>query len=383
MKIAIIGAGPAGLHFASLMKRADPAHDITVYERGPRHVTWGFGVVFSENALDFLRTDDEALYDHLRPHMESWDDLTITHNGERVVIRGNGYAAIGRLEMLALLCAYVERLGVNIRFETEITTLGQVADADLVVAANGASSWVRDENRERFRTAVDLRSNKFMWCGSTKAFDTLSLTFHETVYGVFCAHHYRYAPGMSTFLIEVTEQTWRKAGFDVMSSEDAMRLSERIFAAELNGHPIVSNRSCWRNFPVIWNEQWSFDNVVLLGDALRPAHFSIGSGTRMAMLDAVALARAFGDTGADVPAALARFRVLRMPVMKKLWDAANRSMRWYEEMDARVPTMNATEFAYDYMTRTGRVSHERVRELDPRLAGAYEALHPEVLGGPA
>lgn len=383
MKIAIIGAGPAGLHFASLMKRADPTHEITVHERSPRHVTWGFGVVFSDHALDFLRADDEALYDYLRPHMESWDDLTITHNGERVVIPGNGYAAIGRLEMLTLLYAHVEQLGVDLRFESEVTSLQQLQDADLVVAANGASSWVRDENRERFGTTVDLRPNKFMWCGSSKAFDTLSLTFHETEHGVFCAHHYRYTPDMSTFLVEVTEQTWQRAGLDHMSNEEAMRLCERVFAAELDGHPIVSNNSYWRNFPVIWNEQWSFGHVVLLGDALRPAHFSIGSGTRMAMLDAVALAGAFREAGADVPAALARFRELRMPAMKKIWDAANRSMRWYEEMDELVPAMNATEFAYDYMTRTGRISHARVRELDPRLAAAYEAMHPEVLDAPA
>lgn len=379
MKIAILGAGPGGLHFASLMKRADPRHEITVYERHPRHVTWGFGVVFSDHALDFLRLDDEALYRYLHPHMESWADLTITHNGERVVIPGNGYAAIGRLEMLSLLYAHVEELGVALHFEAEVTSLEALAGADLIVAANGASSWVRDENRERFQTRVDLRPNKFMWCGSSKAFDTLSLTFHETQWGVFCAHHYRYTPSMSTFLLEVTEATWRQAGFDRMSNEEAMRVGERVFARELDGHPILSNNSYWRNFPLIWNEEWSFDNVVLLGDALRPAHFSIGSGTRMAMLDAVALARAFEETDDDVPAALARFRALRLPGMKKIWDAANRSMRWYEEMDERVPSLNATEFAYDYMTRTGRLSHERLRMLDPRLASAYEAMHPEVL----
>lgn len=379
MKIAIIGAGPAGLHFASLMKRSDPRNDITVYERSPRDVTWGFGVVFSDHALDFLRLDDEELYRYLRPHMESWGDLTITHNDTRIAIPGNGYASIGRLEMLSLLYAHVERLGVPIHFETEIKSLKEVAEADLVVAANGASSWVRDQNRDKFRTKATLQPNKFMWCGSSKAFATLSLTFHETEYGVFCAHHYRYTPNMSTFLIEVTNDTWKKAGFDRMSVEDAMRLSERVFTPELDGHPIISNNSYWRNFPVIWNEQWSMGNVVLLGDALRPAHFSIGSGTRMAMLDAVALCGAFKETGEDVPAALARFRELRLPGMKKIWDAANRSMRWYEEMDELVPARNAVEFAYDYMTRTGRISHDKVRELSPRLAAAYEQLHPEVL----
>ncbi len=383
MKIDIIGAGPAGLHFASLMKRLDPRHEITIHERGPRSATWGFGVVFSDSALDFLRLDDEELYRYLRPHMESWTDLTINHNGTSVAIAGNGYAAIGRLEMLALLYRHVESLGVTIRFGSEITALDQLRGADLILAANGATSWVREEHRDRFGTTTDIRPNKFMWCGTTKAFDTLSLSFHETDAGVFCAHHYRYTPGMSTFLIEVTDRTWKQAGFDRMSNEEAMRCSERIFARELDGHPILSNNSYWRNFPVIWNERWHFDNVVLMGDALRPAHFSIGSGTRMAMLDAVALCNAFKETGDDVPAALERFHALRMPTMRKIWDAANRSMRWYEEMDELVPANNAIEFAYDYMTRTGRISHAKVRELDPGLASAYEQLHPEVLGAPA
>ncbi len=379
MKIDIIGAGPAGLHFASLMKRLDPRHDITIHERGPRNATWGFGVVFSDNALDFLRIDDQELYHYLRPHMESWADLTINHNGTGVTIAGNGYAAIGRLEMLSLLYQHVESLGVTIRFDTEITALSQLAGADLILAANGAASWVREENRDKFGTTTDLRPNKFMWCGSTKPFDTLSLSFYSSGVGVFCAHHYRYTPAMSTFLIEVTDATWQRAGLDRMSSDEAMRYCEKVFAQELDGHPILSNNSYWRNFPVIWNERWHFDNVVLMGDALRPAHFSIGSGTRMAMLDAVALCNAFKETGDDVSAALDRFHELRMPTMKKLWDAANRSMRWYEEMDELVPSKNAVEFAYDYMTRTGRISHEKVRQLDPSLAAAYEKLHPQVL----
>ncbi|CAM5791490.1 MAG: FAD-dependent monooxygenase [Burkholderiales bacterium] len=382
MKIDIIGAGPAGLHFASLMKRLNPRHEITIHERGPRSATWGFGVVFSDQALDFLRTDDNELFEYLRPHMESWSDLTINHNGTSVPIAGNGYAAIGRLQMLSLLYQHVERLGVTIRFDTEITSLAQLKGADLILAANGASSWVREENRDKFATTTDIRPNKFMWCGSTMPFDTLSLSFHETGTGVFCAHHYRYTPAMSTFLIEVTDETWKRTGFDRMSNDEAMRHCEKVFARELGGHPILSNNSYWRNFPVIWNGRWHFDNVVLMGDALRPAHFSIGSGTRMAMLDAVALCNAFRETDDDVPAALARFRELRMPVMKKIWDAANRSMRWYEEMDKLVPTQNAIEFAYDYMTRTGRISHAKVREIDPRLAAAYESQHPEVLDAP-
>ena len=378
MKIRILGAGPAGLAFAALMKRLDPAHDIAICERSPRDATWGFGVVFSDRALEFLRADDEALYRTLTPHLETWPDLTIAHNDTAVPVAGNGFAAIGRLELLTLLYRYVEDLGVPIAFGTEVTTLAGLGEADLVVGANGAFSWLRTENEARFGTTVDWRPNKFIWYGSTKPFASLTLTFRETAAGVFCAHHYRYRPDRSTFLVEVTAATWERAGFAAMSAEDTIRHCARVFAPELDGHPILSNHSQWRNFPAIANARWSFGNVVLLGDALRTAHFSIGSGTRLAMEDAIALAKAIRDTGTrDVPAALALFQERRMPPMKKIWDAANASLRWYEDMDRLVPALAPVEFAYSYMTRTGRVDHAEVRRRDPRLAAAYEALHPD------
>lgn len=376
MKIRILGGGPAGLYFAALMKKHDPSHDIVVYERGPRDATWGFGVVFSDRALEFLRADDEALYQLLTPHMETWPDLTIVHNDRRIPITGNGFAAIGRLEMLKLLYAHVEALGVHLAFQTEITSLSQpeLAGADLVVAANGAFSWVRAENEQRFGTTIDWRPNRFIWYGTSKRFDSLSLTFRETPSGVFCAHHYRYSPQMSTFLVEVSDATWHRAGFESMSPEDTIRHCEAVFAKDLDGHPIQSNNSYWRNFPAIWNERWSFDNVVLMGDALRTAHFSIGSGTRLAMEDAVALYKAFLEQP-TVAAALARYQAIRQPPMKKIWDAANVSLRWYEDMDRHM-ALDPVAFAYSYMTRTGRVDHAEVRRRDPALAEAYERLQP-------
>jgi 2-polyprenyl-6-methoxyphenol hydroxylase-like FAD-dependent oxidoreductase len=377
MKIKILGAGPAGLYFAALMKQHDLSHEIILYERGPRTATWGFGVVFSDRALEFLRADDEALYQYLTPHLENWPDITIVHNDTRIPIAGNGFASIGRLELLTLLYAHVESLGVQIHFDTEITSLAALGDADLVVGANGAFSWLRNENEDKFGTHTDWRPNKFLWYGTSKAFNSLTLTFRETDVGVFCAHHYRYRPDMSTFLVEVEDGTWQRAGFATMSPEDTQRYCERVFAKDLEGHPILSNHSHWRNFPAIWNERWSFDNVVLLGDALRTAHFSIGSGTRLAMEDAVALFKAFKACGSDVGAALARFQADRLPPMKKIWDAANVSLRWYEGMDHLVKTLSPTAFAYSYMTRTGRVSHAEVKRRDPQLAAAYEALHPE------
>jgi 2-polyprenyl-6-methoxyphenol hydroxylase-like FAD-dependent oxidoreductase len=380
MKIRIVGAGPAGLYFAALMKRLDPANDIVLFERNPRTATWGFGVVFSDRALEFLRSDDEALHRYLSPHLENWPDIAIVHNDTRVPIAGNGFASIGRLQLLTLLYSYVEDLGVRIVFDGEITRLDQLGEADLIVGANGASSWIRSANEAQFGTTVDWRSNKFIWYGTSKAFNCLTLTFRETPAGVFCAHHYRYRPDMSTFLVEVSDATWKRAGFDTLEAADTIRHCEGVFAKDLEGHPVISNNSGWRNFPVVWNERWSFDNVVLLGDALRTAHFSIGSGTRLAMEDSVALFKAFAACGTDIPAALERFQQTRLPPMKKIWDAANVSLRWYEGMDERVATLGPIEFAYSYMTRTGRIDPAEVRRRDPQLAQAYEKLHPQDRG---
>ncbi|MBE0627488.1 MAG: FAD-dependent monooxygenase [Burkholderiales bacterium] len=376
MKIRIIGGGPAGLCLAALMKRDDPAHDIVIHDRGPRGATWGFGVVFSDRALEFLRADDEAMYQLLAPHMETWPDLTIVHKDTRIPIAGNGFAAIGRLQLLSLLCAYAEDLGVRVEFDSTIESLSdeKLGGADLIVGANGAASFLRDQHESRFGTSRDWRSNKFIWYGSSRVFDSLSLTFRETEHGVFCAHHYRYSPSRSTFLVEVEEATWKRAGFERMSPEGAIAHCERVFAQDLDGHPILSNNSQWRSFPAIWNERWSFDNVVLVGDALRTAHFSIGSGTRLAMEDAIALAKALREKG-GVPEALARFQELRLPPMKKIWDAANVSARWYERMGENMK-LDPVGFAYSYMTRTGRVDHAEVRRRDPGLAEAYERLHP-------
>ncbi len=377
MKIRIIGGGPAGLCFAALMQRDDPSHDIVIHERGPRNATWGFGVVFSDRALDFLRADDEAMYRLLTPHMETWPNLTIVHNDTRIPIAGNGFAAIGRLKLLSLLYARVEELGVRIEFGSAIESLAdqRLGGADLIVAANGAASFVRQENEQRLGTTYDWRPNKFIWYGTSRVFDSLSLTFRDTEHGVFCAHHYRYSPSMSTFLVEVEEDTWKRADFDHMNPEDTIRHCERVFAKDLGGHPILSNNSCWRNYPVVWNERWSFDNVVLVGDALRTVHFSIGSGTRLAMEDAIALWKALREKR-SVPDALARFQELRLVPMEKIWDAANVSLRWYEHMGEHMK-LDPVEFAYSYMTRTGRVDHAEVRRRDPALAAAYERLHPE------
>ncbi len=381
MKIRIVGAGPAGLYFAALAKAHDPSHDIVIYERNRRDATWGFGVVFSDRALEFLRADDEAMYQYLIPHMQSWSDLAVVHRGERVAIAGNGFASIGRLELLQLLYHHAESLGVTIQFETDIRSLDVLPEADLVLATDGAFSLLRQQHEAQLGTRTEWHTNQFIWYGTSRVFDTLTLTFRETPLGVFCAHHYRYSADMSTFLVEVDAATWQRAGFATMSPQDTIALCEQVFAEDLQGHPIISNHSHWRRFPAISNEHWSHDNLVLLGDALRTVHFSIGSGTRMAMEDAIALAKALRSTR-DIAQALHLFEQSRAPAMHKIMEAARVSLHWYEQMAEHMP-LNPTDFAYAYMRRTGRVSHAAIKRMDPRLAAAWEAQHPDTPAPPA
>jgi 2-polyprenyl-6-methoxyphenol hydroxylase-like FAD-dependent oxidoreductase len=379
MHVEILGGGPAGLTLAILLKRADAAHRVRVVERGPRDATWGFGVVFSDRALEFLRADAPDLHEALAPQMQSWHDLTIVHSGVHIPISGNGFASIGRLRLLNLLHRQAEAAGVELEFGRSVADVADLGPADLLVAADGAFSASRDARAGTFGTRVDWRHNRFVWYGTSRPFDTLTLTFRTHATGVFCAHHYRYAPDMSTFLVEVDEATYRRAGLETMSEADSLRLCEEVFAPDLDGHALQSNRSTWRRFPAVWNERWSAGNVVLIGDALRTAHFSIGSGTRLAMEDAIALARAL-QAEPRIDGALQRFQAERLPPMKKIWDAANVSLQWYEGMGAMMD-LDPHEFAYRYMTRSGRVDHAEVRRRDPALAAAYERLHPEVLRG--
>ena len=377
LRIAVVGGGPAGLYFAELMKRRHPAHEVRVYERNARDATFGFGVVFSDRALEFLRADDAELYAALLPHVESWGDLTVVHRDTPLPIDGNGFAAIGRLALLNLLQARAERRGVQLLFAHEAPPLVALeADADLVVAADGAHSLLRQAHAAALGATVAERPNRFCWYGTTKAFDTLTLTFRSAPEGVFCAHHYRYAPHMSTFLVEVDAATWERSGLARMAARgaeaEAIALCERIFAPELEGLPLVSNRSLWRTFPVVRCERWSAGRLVPIGDALRTAHFSVGSGTRLAMEDALALARALDEADGDLPAAFARFEALRRPPMEKLWAAAHASMEWYERM-ADWMALAPYAFAHAYMTRTGRVSEAQLQRIAPRFMARYRA----------
>ena len=295
MRVQVLGGGPAGLTLAILLKRHDPTHQVRVVERGPRGATWGFGVVFSDRALDFLRADAPELHALLAPRMESWRDLTIVHSDVRIPIGGNGFASIGRLELLGVLQQEAERAGVVLEFERPLADVGDLGDADLRVAADGAFSASRDARAAgvRHRGRLAPQPLRLVWHDLAVRDADADVSPHAL--GVFCAHHYRYASDRSTFLVEVDEATYQRAGFETMPEAESLRLCEQVFAPDLHGHPLLSNRSTWRRFPVIWNQRFHDGRSVLIGDALRTVHFSIGSGTRLAMEDAIALARALRE----------------------------------------------------------------------------------------
>lgn len=370
MRITILGAGPAGLYLAYLIKRRRPDTTVTVIEQNPADATFGFGVVFSDRALEFLREDDEATYSAITPHMESWNDITIAHRGERVTIDGVGFSAIGRLKLLQLLQARARSVGVEPVYRRTVKSLDELGDADLVVGTDGVNSLVRRGNEERFGASVRFLSNRFAWFGTGRRFETLTQTFVETDAGSFNAHHYRYAPNLSTFIVEVDGATFARTGFGQMDEEQTRSFCERVFAQALDGNQLISNKSTWRQFPIVHNEHWSVGNCVLVGDALHTAHFSIGSGTRLAMEDAIALDKALTHSD-DIGAALAAYEATRRPILEKLVSGANGSATWYEHF-AEHMRLAPVDFAMSYITRSGRIDIDRLRRLSPRFVDQFE-----------
>jgi len=373
MRIAILGAGPAGLYLATLIKRRDPRADVTVIEQNAPDATFGFGVVFSDRALEFLREDDEATYAAIVPHMESWRDMTLVMRGERVVIDGVGFAAVGRLKLLQLLQARAAGVGVAPVYERAVKSLDELAGFDLVVGADGVNSLVRRSHAAAFGAEVRLLTNRFAWFGTAQRFDTLTQTFVDSEFGPFNAHHYRYAADRSTFIVEVGADAFARAGFARLTEVETRAVCERAFADALGGHPLISNNSIWRQFPVVHNARWSHGNCVLVGDALHTAHFSIGSGTRLAMEDAIALDKALAAHRA-VPDALAAYEAARRPILEKLVAGANDSADWYEHFGEHMKLV-PLDFAMSYITRSGRVDLERLRKFSPRFVARYEREH--------
>ena len=371
MQIAILGAGPAGLYLAYLIKRRRPETDITVIEQNPADATFGFGVVFSDRALEFLREDDQETYAAIVPQMESWSDIAVVHRGERVVIDGVGFAAIGRLKLLELLQARARTVGVEPVYRRMVKNLDELKGADLIVGADGVNSLVRRSYEKDFGASVHLLTNRFVWFGTTKRFETLTQTFVETEFGSLTAHHYRYAPDLSTFIVEADQATYVRAGFARMDESETRALCERVFAQTLDGHALISNNSIWRQFPIVHNERWSVHRTVLIGDALHTAHFSIGSGTRLAMEDAIALDRALAVHPDDIGAALAAYEAARRPILEKLVAGANGSAAWYEQFPGHMKLV-PLDFAMSYATRSGRVDLDRLRALSPVFVNRFE-----------
>jgi 2-polyprenyl-6-methoxyphenol hydroxylase-like FAD-dependent oxidoreductase len=371
LRIAVIGGGPGGLYFSYLWKRRHPEAQIDLFEQNAAGATWGFGVVFSEQALEFLRADDPETVDAITPRMESWKNITLHLRGASVEIDGVGFSSIGRLDLLRILQQRVRAVGVTPRYDTLIQSVEQLTGYDLIVAADGLNSLVRRTFESDFGTSVSYSANKFAWYGTTKRFETLSQTFVETELGAFNAHHYRYSPDMSTFLVECDRATWQRYSFADKTIEESKAICEQVFASTLDGHPLVSNKSLWRNFPWIWNEHWSLGNMVLIGDALHSAHFSIGSGTRLAIEDAIALTKAL-EAEDRISASLVRYQTERKPIVKKLVTAARTSADWYEKFSDHMK-LGLMDFAYSYITRSGRIDDARLRAMSPLFMARYEA----------
>ncbi len=371
MRIVILGAGPAGLYLAYLIKRRRRDADVTVIERNPADATFGFGVVFSDRALEFLREDDEPTFSAIAPHMESWSDIAIVHRGERVTIDGVGFAAIGRLKLLNLLQERAHSVGVQPNYRRAVKSLDELAGADLIVGADGVNSLVRRSHEKEFGASMSLLTNRFAWFGATKRFETLTQTFIETELGAFNAHHYRYAPDLSTFIVEIDQATFSRAGFEQMDEARSCSVCESVFAPVLDGHQLISNNSIWRQFPIVHNQRWSVGRHVLIGDALHTAHFSIGSGTRLAMEDAIALDKALAAYPDDIDTALSTYEATRRPILEKLVTGANGSANWYEHF-AHQMQLQPVDFAMSYITRSGRVDMDRLRKLSPRFVARFE-----------
>jgi anthraniloyl-CoA monooxygenase len=371
LKIHIIGGGPAGSYFAILMKQSDPTHDITISERNGPTDTFGWGVVFSGKTLANLKAADRVSHARIIEAFQTWDNVDVVHRDQKIMIRGNSFSGIARLDLLRILHERCLELNIPVVFREEIA-LDRIEsnDQDLLVGADGVNSTVRSAFKDYFQPSLVARPNRYIWYGTNQLFHGLTLTFRETQAGVFAAHSYKFNRTTSTFIVECDEQTWTNAGFATMSDPDTREYLASVFANDLNGHPLLSNNSKWLNFINVKNVHWSHGNTVLLGDALHTAHFSIGSGTKLALEDAIALKQCF-DQSADVGESLAEFEKVRKPIIEEYQAAARESCEWFENA-RQYMHLSPLELAYALMTRSGRVDPEKLRLSDPDFIAAYE-----------
>jgi len=370
VKIACIGGGPAGLYFAISMKLRDPAHEVEVFERNPPGVTFGWGVVFSDQTVENLTANDLKSAAIIAKEFAHWDDIDVHIRGETITSSGHGFIGIGRKRLLEILQQRARELDVILTFEAECDPADPKWRAyDLVIASDGANSRFRDAYADAFGVDVDVRRNKFVWLGTSKVFDAFTFAFEETEHDWIWAHAYRFAPDASTFIVECSEETWRKFGFDKMSQDESIAACEQLFAKYLDGHRLQSNAShligsaAWLNFRRIKCERWSSGNVILLGDAAHTAHFSIGSGTKLALEDAIKLAEVLNREGLSLVAALDEYQAERNLEVLKLQNSARNSTEWFETL-GRYLHFEPLQFAYSLLTRSQRISHENLRLRD-------------------
>jgi len=376
MRIVVVGGGPAGLYFGLLMKRREPAHEVTILERNPRDNTFGWGVVFSEQTLSYLERPDAATFREIDARLVRWDNVDIVHRGEKVTIRGNRFSGLARIDLLHVLQRRCLELGIDLRFEAPVERLKDLPPADLLVGADGVRSGVRERLAGDFGPEVREHENRYVWYGTPRLFDGLTLTFRENGDGLFIGHSYKFSRDLSTFIVECDPESFAAAGLGEMPEEESRRYLEGVFADDLRGQPLLSNNSRWLRFATIRNRRWqaSFRGApaVLLGDALHTAHFSIGSGTKLALEDSIALADAFAENGtADVDAVLAAFEAARRPAIEKYQAAAARSLAWFENAKADLH-LDPLAFAYKAMTRSDKVDHDNLKKRDPDFVAAYE-----------
>lgn len=376
MKINCLGGGPASLYFAILMKKRHPDTEITVYEQNRADDTFGFGVVFSDATMAGFGDADAESYRRIRDGFAHWDDIHIHFKGEVLKSTGHGFAGMSRKLMLNILQDRCAALGVDMRFETRIEDPETLRDCDLLFAADGVNSAARETWAAHFRPSVDFRPNRFVWLGTTREFPAFTFHFKENEAGLWRTHCYRYMPGQSTFILECTDETFAKSGLEVTDEAATARYAEALFAEELDGHGLIVNRSHWRHFPHTECENWSFDNVVLAGDAVATAHFSIGSGTKLAMEEAIALADAL-DRNADIPAALADYEARHKPVVESLQRAALTSLTWFEEAERYYHRLAPIQFGFSLLTRSLRISHENLKLRDPAYVASIDRWFAE------
>ena len=377
MKVNVIGGGPAGLYLGIMMKKADPAHEIHVFERNRPDDTFGFGVVFSDNTLSHFLGFDPDSYEEITNEFAYWDTIEVRYKDQAIRSSGHGFCGISRMRLLNLLQKRTEELGVRIDYETDITDFEPYRDADVMVAADGVNSLVRDTYKDRFKPRIDMRKTKFVWLGTTKTFGPFTFIFRANEHGWFYVHAYQYADNATTWIVECHEDAWLAAGLDKASEEETVAYFEDMYKEELDGHKLLANRSLWRNFPEIKCDHWHFDNVVMLGDAVHTAQFSIGSGTKIAMEGAAALSIALNEH-ADVPTALEAYETARKDEVGALQSSAMVSLQWYENA-LRYNDFDPQQYVFNFLARTKGMTYENLQRRDPAYVKGVDSWFAETV----